>query len=123
MAEDNAGLVLRELFAGAMTIKDYDWQPFREGVEIHRLYGGDAGQPAAALLHYAPGASVPRHVHEGFEHILILSGEQSDERGSYPVGTLLVSPPGSAHSVSSKTGCVVLAIWQRPVRFSPEAAT
>lgn len=90
------------------------WQPFRPGVEIHRLYGGQQG-PAAALLKYAAGASVPDHDHSGYEHILVLSGAQRDQRGSYEAGTFVVNPPGSSHAVESDQGCVVLIIWEKPV--------
>lgn len=93
--------------------------PFREGVEICELC---TGEPAVALLRYAPGASVPRHRHTGLETILVLEGEQSDERGDYPVGSLVLNPEGSAHSVWSTPGCVVLIQWDRPVRFEEEGA-
>jgi nicotinamidase-related amidase/quercetin dioxygenase-like cupin family protein len=93
------------------------WRPFRPGVEIHVLYQTDGDGPAAVLLRYAPGAGVPRHLHQGHEHILVLAGSQEDERGRYRAGELVVNPPASAHTVTSAEGCVVLAVWERPVRF------
>jgi anti-sigma factor ChrR (cupin superfamily) len=93
------------------------WEPLREGVEIHRIYGGGADDPAAALLRYRPGAEVPWHLHAGVEHILVLAGTQEDGRGRYGPGTLVVNPAGTSHSVRSPEGCLVLAIWERPVRF------
>jgi len=30
---------------------------------------------------------------------------------------VVINPPGTRHSVSSDEGCIVLAIWQAPVRF------
>lgn len=95
----------------------FGWRPFRPGVEIHSIYERGADGPAAAFLRYAPGAEVPRHRHVGFEHIYVLVGSQEDERGRYRAGTLLVNPPGTSHSVRSPEGCVVLAIWERPVLF------
>jgi anti-sigma factor ChrR (cupin superfamily) len=93
------------------------WRRFREGIEIHRLHGnGDSGT-STALLRYAPGASVPQHVHRGHEHIFVLAGSQSDERGHHRAGTLVVNAPGTRHSVSSAEGCIVLAIWEQPVVF------
>jgi len=53
----------------------------------------------------------------GYEHILILEGEQQDEHYIYPQGTLVISPPGTSHSVQSPQGCIVLAIWEKPVSF------
>lgn len=94
--------------------KDAVFEPFREGVEICPLRRHD---PAVALLRYAPGASVPRHLHTGLESIVVLDGVQSDERGDYPAGSLILNPEGSAHSVWSGPGCVVLIQWERPVRF------
>jgi anti-sigma factor ChrR (cupin superfamily) len=57
--------------------RDFAFQPFREGVDIFPIC---AGEPAVALLRYAPGAGVPRHRHQGLETILVLDGAQSDER-------------------------------------------
>ena len=112
-----APLVFKELLLGRFDPEQVRWQPFRPGVEIARLYGGAANQASAALLRYAPNAAVPRHIHHGFEHILVLSGSQRDEHGTYTAGTMLVSEPGSSHAISSEEGCVVLAIWERPVEI------
>ncbi|NDJ16406.1 cupin domain-containing protein [Myxacorys almedinensis] len=94
---------------------DLPWQPFRPGVEIYRFYEDETGASAAALLRYQPGAQVPHHSHPGFEHILVLSGSQQDQRGSYETGTLVINPPDTQHSVTSKDGCIVLVIWEKPV--------
>lgn len=96
---------------------DFDWRPFRDGVRVHWLYRtGDDG-PAAALLRYEPGASVPLHEHMGWEHILVLDGAQSDGVACHGEGTLMISAPGTRHAIDSAEGCVVLAIWERPVRI------
>lgn len=110
-------IVLRDLFGQRQDFGGYDWQPFRPGVEIARLYGDGQSGPAAALLRYAPGAHVPQHDHLGYEHIIVLQGAQSDQGGRYPAGTCLISSAGTSHSVVSDEGCVVLAIWNTPVAF------
>jgi len=99
---------------------DIAWLPFRTGIEIHHLYGELGVGRAAALLRYAPGASLPTHRHGGFEQILVLQGSQVDERGSYGKGTLVVNPPGSQHAVSSPEGCIVFVTWDMPVQFDVE---
>jgi len=96
------------------------WQPFRTGIEIHRLYGEVGLGRAAALLRYAPGASLPVHRHQGFEQILVLEGAQVDDRGRYGKGMLVVNPPGSQHAVSSPEGCIVFVTWEQPVEFAHE---
>ena len=32
-------------------------------------------------------------------------------------GTLIINPPGTQHSVVSEAGCIVLAIYEKPVEF------
>jgi anti-sigma factor ChrR (cupin superfamily) len=107
-------LLIPALLAGGW--RELPFTEFRPGISIHRIYG-DGTTAAAALLWYEPGASAPLHEHTGYEHILVLEGEQEDERGIYSTGTFAVNPPGSRHTVTSPTGCVALLIWEKPVRF------
>ena len=94
-----------------------DWKPFREGVDIYRLYGGEDDGPRAALLRFHAGGRVPLHEHTGYEHILILTGSQVDENSKGEAGSLIINPPGTRHSVLSEAGCIVLAIYEKPVKF------
>lgn len=111
-------LVFKDLLQVGTDYQVYPWQPFQEGVDIHRLYGDGTGA-GAALLRYQAGASVPHHCHTGFEHILVLEGTQSDRQGTYGVGSLVINHPDTEHSVFSEFGCVVLVIWERPVVILP----
>ena len=96
---------------------ELSWEPFRPGVRVHWFYQtGDDG-PAAALLRYEPGATVPLHEHLGFEHILVLAGSQTADGALAATGSLMISPPGTRHAIASPEGCVVLAVWQRPVKI------
>jgi len=108
-------IVMADLLKKAQAA-DAPWKDFRPGVMMMPIYSGAEGQ-SSALLKYAPGAQVPPHVHTGYEHILILSGTQSDERGTYQAGTLIINPPGHVHSVHSAGGCIILVVWERPVAF------
>src|SRR4051812_31775066 len=105
-------LVVSDLPAIAANAERLTWKQHGPGIEIHSLYESGPRGPAAALLRYQPGAALPRHVHPGFEHIFVLAGEQQDERGRYAAGAMVINPPGSAHSVTSPTGCLVLVIWE-----------
>jgi anti-sigma factor ChrR (cupin superfamily) len=96
------------------------WDTLREGVEILRLAGTDRSGASVALLRYRPGAQVPAHRHPGFEVIYVISGAQSDERGTYSAGSLVVNPPGLEHRVWSDEGCTVLILWERAVEFLPD---
>jgi anti-sigma factor ChrR (cupin superfamily) len=116
-----ARIVLRDLFGANQDLGRLAWQPFRPGIEIVRLYGEGSGGPAAALLRYAPGASLSAHAHVDYEHVVVLAGSQRDEHDAraYAAGTCVINPPGSAHRVASEEGCVVLAVWSAPVAFEP----
>lgn len=113
-------MVLSNLFGSQQDFSGYDWQPFRPGVEIARLYGDGVQGASAALLRYAPGAKVPRHEHTGHEHIVVLQGAQRDDRATYPAGTCLIHGPGTSHAVASAEGCVALAIWHQPIHVLDE---
>ena len=115
----NRSVILTDLFKIIEHPEQFDWQPFREGVEIYSLYSSGSEGSAAALLRYQPGATVPQHEHSGFEHILVLSGSQSDLNGTHAAGTLVINPPLSRHTVASESGCIVLAIWERPIKLCP----
>jgi anti-sigma factor ChrR (cupin superfamily) len=117
MADTPDVRILLNIFSAAYSADNYDWRPLRPGVDISMLYGGGVDEPAAALIRYAAGATVPLHEHRGYEHILILRGSQSDEHGQYGTGEMIISPPGTRHTVTSKEGCLVLAIWHMPVKF------
>jgi anti-sigma factor ChrR (cupin superfamily) len=113
-------LVLADLFALSARPDSLVFAVLRPGVEIHRLWGDPPEGPGAALLRYAPGASIPAHQHVGHEQILVLSGSQSDDRGLYRAGTLIVNPPGTGHAVHSAEGCLVLVVWEHGIK--PRAA-
>lgn len=108
---------LKDIFSLAENPDSVPWRHFREGVEIHRLYGDGISGPTAALLRFREDSHIPEHVHEGYEHILVLAGSQRDHKGRIETGTLRVHPPGTTHAVTSEAGCIVLAIYEKPVRF------
>ncbi|PIG94948.1 cupin domain-containing protein [Gloeocapsopsis sp. IPPAS B-1203] len=108
-------LLLKNLLNIAAWHNDLRWEPFRPGVDIYRFYQDGEQGATAALLRYQPGATIPKHEHVGFEHIFVLSGSQSDRNGNHQTGTLVINPPGTSHTVTSETGCIVLAIWEKPV--------
>lgn len=100
------------------------WQDFRPGIKIIPIYKDGVTGASAALLWIGQGVTIPQHRHSGYEHILVLQGGfQAEDTRDYYSGDLLVFRPQSIHTVNSKTGGIVLAIWERPVEFNfnPEA--
>jgi anti-sigma factor ChrR (cupin superfamily) len=112
-----ARLELPDIFNLGRSPDRISWQPFQEGVDIHRLYGDGVTGPTAALLRFRQAGKVRLHRHEGWEHILVLHGAQRDQNGAAQAGTLMINPPGSTHSIISEAGCIVLAIYEKPVTF------
>ena len=92
------------------------WEPIRPGVDIHWIYReGDDGA-ASALIRFQPGGRVGWHEHRGCEHIFVLSGSQTTKTAGWqlaPDG----QRAGHAASIVSEDGCLVLAIYEKRVRF------
>ncbi len=105
-------VVISDLLNGSW--ENMEFTPFNDGIDVCYLL---QGEPTVALLRYKPGARAPLHSHPALETILVLSGSQSDHRGTYKAGTLVLNPIGFEHAVSSDEGCVVLIQWNKPVRF------
>jgi quercetin dioxygenase-like cupin family protein len=97
------------------------WELFFPGVHIHWLYREANNGPAAAFIQFQPGARVPSHEHQGFEHIFVLRGSQTDENGMLRSGGLMVHAPGTSHSIFSEEGCLVLAIYEKRGKFTSNA--
>jgi quercetin dioxygenase-like cupin family protein len=110
-------LTLKNLYNIAAWQDEIPWRPFRGGVDIHRLYGDGETGPTAALIRFREAGEVPSHEHLGYEHIFVLAGAQRDNNGTTTAGSLIISPPGTQHSIVSEAGCIVLAIYEKPVKF------
>jgi len=119
-AQAPARLVLRDVFTLAERQDDLAWETLRPGVDIHWIYRDGEDGAALALIRFQPGGRVPLHEHRGYEHILVLSGSQTDENGRLDAGSLMVHAPGTRHSIVSEEGCLVLAMYERRVRFVDE---
>jgi anti-sigma factor ChrR (cupin superfamily) len=89
---------------------DYEWvaspMPGVERMMLDRI--GDEVARATSLVRYAPNSTFSRHVHGGGEEYLVLEGEFGDEHNSYPAGTYVRNPIGTAHSPRvGADGCVI----------------
>ena len=118
MANESAPVLkLNDLFQVSGWQHKLPWKPFQDGVEIYRLYGDGETGPTAALLRFRAGGRVALHEHTGYEHVFILAGSQVDENSRAETGSLIINPPGTSHSILSENGCIVLAIYEKPVKF------
>jgi hypothetical protein len=84
------------------------WEPSpAAGVWRRRLeLSGDPERGrVTSIVRYEAGRTFPRHAHPDGEEILVLAGVFSDDEGDHPAGTILLNPPGSAHSPRSIPGC------------------
>jgi anti-sigma factor ChrR (cupin superfamily) len=114
---DTHPIQIEDLFHISDRQDEIRWTPYKKGVEIFRLYGDGITGPTAALLRYREAGEVPMHEHPGYEHIFVLAGSQADENGTFNAGCVVINPPGTRHRVRSDAGCIVLAIYEKPVRF------
>jgi anti-sigma factor ChrR (cupin superfamily) len=117
MLKLTATKIIPNIFSQFKNIPENNWQPLNSGVEISYIYKDETTGAAAAFIRYAPGTRVKPHQHLGYEHIIVLEGEQSDDDHSYVQGSLAIQPPTTQHEIKSVSGCVVLAIWSGPLKF------
>ena len=110
-------LEFKDLFHIESWQDSVEWKPFNDGIDFHRLYGDGVSGPTAMLVRFRKEGRIPLHLHPGCEHILVLTGSQRDQNGTVRAGTLMINPPGTAHSVMGEAGCIVLAIYEKPVQF------
>ena len=97
-----------------------EYQPgLRENVLIHLLFDNTKDDPAgsdAAIIRYLPGAFVPRHLHIGYEMVLVLQGNYVENDILYTPGHLIIRAPGTTHEMRSDIGCTILAMRDIPVK-------
>ncbi|MEN3032056.1 cupin domain-containing protein [Chromobacterium amazonense] len=112
-----------KLELGDVQVPDLDfaeYQPgLRKNVLIHLLFDNTREDPQgsdAALIRYLPGAFVPRHLHMGYEMVLVLQGEYVENDVLYRPGSLVIRAPGTTHEMRSDTGCTILAMRDVPVK-------
>lgn len=112
-----------KLTLGEVTLPDLEfdiYQPgLRENVLIYPLFDNTKIDPLgsdAALIQYKPGAFVPRHLHVGYEMVLVLQGEYVENDILYRPGSLIIRSPGSTHEMRSDIGCTILAVRDIPVK-------
>lgn len=111
--------ILKNIFDIEQWQNELQWEPFADKVEIHWLHREPEGS-ASAFIRFQPGGRVSLHEHAGFEHILVLSGSQTDQNRHLEKGGLMIHPPGTSHSIVSEEGCIVLAIYEKRVSFIEE---
>ncbi|KAF0811305.1 hypothetical protein IGB42_04238 [Andreprevotia sp. IGB-42] len=112
-----------KLKIGDVELPDIDFVPYqpglRENVDIHLLFDNTRDDPQgsdAALIRYQPGAYVPRHLHMGYEMVLVLQGEYVENDILYRPGSLIIRAPGTTHEMRSDVGCTILAMRDIPVK-------
>jgi anti-sigma factor ChrR (cupin superfamily) len=100
--------------------EDENWKPSpMPGVDRRMLdrIGNETGR-ATTIVRYAPNSSFSAHKHDGGEEFLVLEGTFSDEHGSYPKGTYVRNPIGTAHTPKvGADGCTILVKLHQ---FTPE---
>ncbi|MCV2352614.1 cupin domain-containing protein [Paucibacter sp. B2R-40] len=95
------------------------WSPGpAAGIELIRL--GGFGSEQTSLVKWAPGASSPRHGHQGRrggEEIFVISGELQDESHRHGPGSWLRLPDGDQRQpLASAQGC---SFWLKTGHLPP----
>ena len=108
---------LEQLFNIGERQDEIPWEPFKPGVEIHRLYGDGLSGPSTALLRFRTTGVVPLPTSIPVTSTLSCLRVRSGTRMGRRKRVLMINPPGTRHRIVSEAGCIVLAIYERHVRF------
>lgn len=87
--------------------QNMDWAAKTPGVSIKELYNQADYPEHIYLLRLDPDTIIPHHEHPAGREAFVLDGEAEDEFGRYKKGSWVRLPPGSSHSLSSKTGATL----------------
>lgn len=100
-----------------------DWTPTRfPGIDAKVLMRDDERGLMTALFRWAPGASLPDHVHADIEQTYILEGSLEDDEGVAGPGEFVWRPAGSRHVARAPHGAVILAVFLKPNQFIGDEA-
>ncbi len=107
---------LREKALNATEIRGWSFA----GPGLKRLQIDTDGQAETELFRISPGASVPRHTHEGVELTLVVTGGFSDASGQFGPGDVAVKTPDDTHQPVADPGevCIALAVRDGGLRFT-----
>lgn len=112
-----------KLELGKVNVPDLDFQQYQLGLRtnvlIYPLFDNTKKDPNgsdAAIIRYLPGAFTPRHLHVGFEMVLVLEGEYVENDVLYLPGNLIIRAPGTTHEMRTINGCTLLAMRDIPVK-------
>lgn len=101
-----------------------EWKPLVEmgvntsGIFVKVLRFDESTKRAPAImLKFEPGAKYPAHNHPAGEEVFVLEGEVKFGKNNLSAGDYLYTPPGGAHAVWSKIGCVMLLIIPEEVEI------
>lgn len=88
----------------AEAFADGNWQQLTDGIQFKPLWN-----PQTILLRAAPGASLPTHIHDNTEHLLMLAGDLVIGSHSFGPGDYIRSFSGEdAIPHRSVHGCILL---------------
>ena len=118
---DNDIVIKLEL--GKVSVPELDFQQYQLGLRtnvlIYPLFDNTKKDPYgsdAAIIRYLPGAFTPRHLHMGYEMVLVLEGEYVENDVLYMPGNLIIRAPGTTHEMRTINGCTLLAMRDIPVK-------
>lgn len=91
---------------------DHAWHSLADagypGTRMKMLSVDDEHKAVHFLFAMDPGALFPRHRHVCRAVVYTLEGSWDYEEGHMEKGSLVIEPPGSYHTPTTQTGCVLL---------------
>ena len=93
-------------------VKSLPWTEVVPGMRVKWLYKDNEKKEALCLFEADPGATIPDHIHGGFEQTYIIEGSMEDDDGVCTAGNFVWRPPGSRHTARLPKGCRYLVFFR-----------
>lgn len=99
---------------------DSRWRFGGHGLKVRALDVPRIAREQLRLLKIKPGGNLPRHTHDGYEFVLVLTGAFKDATGVYRAGDMAFGDAELEHVPVAETGeiCFALAATTAPLRFT-----
>jgi anti-sigma factor ChrR (cupin superfamily) len=103
-----------------ISVSDIEWHERQPGLRIRTLWEDPETKRRAVMARIESSAQLRPHRHVGDELVFVIEGALSDEFGTVTAGNVGYRPNGCVHTVSSKNGVTLLAIFTGDVEPATE---
>ncbi len=109
-----ANSAMAALASQFIDVEALPWVDTAPGNQMKVLMHDPETEMLTLITRLAPGARVPRHMHEDMEQTYIIEGSLKDDEGECTAGNFVIRKKGSTHEPVAPNGCTMLVFFMKP---------